>query len=653
MGSTTIQLILHVYLSGVDFKDGCYIESFFKLALGIMRGYQVRKMQTMLQQRNAFLKDPAFKNLFLRIGKRQQAYQLLRQQFMGNLLEITQGNRQQTAAYKGSLFSAAESSKIIDSDKNFIGAKLSPVMGYQLADNLVEGVRNQDVQIEGLDDVVYSAGARFHGYGKSLVKGMNIVFKNVEEDGQAFVKLEFGISPVHRARLEKTIEQIKNISATDMKEFLSLTDSQAQDIDIRTDDPIEMLKQQYYKYFSQFNLREEEILKTVDVHIDKIFSNKTWFHSFLLDIQLMHYISIENLGLITIGSNPNHLGSYNQVVVKVEKDKNLFDIFEVLSLLGLEDALLDSAEQDVQRLKISYLYHTFFSKESYKLEREDIFVDLPVDQLKAEMIKRAPEAELFFQRYLDKMQLKDLLPGMSRYAIAGLEKEAYRAGARFLAVNVITKTDDNDGTEIIRRTASILKTGLFSVKLKDNMGMLFKGLTGDHHLADAVGSLDGVFTQLITENVCKEQMNVSELEYSWFDGRIIFIIDLKALEMGTYQYHTGNFGDKRNYDPDSDFFDEYCSGGSENYPFRENVLEFIQKENQKFSEENEVISGGRILPQWIKGVIVRSEKLKQDLIAFLINQKIIINGQILRQNINHFIHVTDHFSEDLVPAVQI
>ncbi len=567
--SYLIQIVLQAYLGQQDLQNGRFIEGICKLIMGIARSYQTKNIYHLIQKRNDFFKDQVFQEFFSRIRKRQQAYQLLR---------------------------------------------------HRLAGNLSESVENQDVKIEGLDADVHSAGACFHGYGKSLVKGMNIVFKNVEEDGKEFVELKFKISYAHRAKLQQVLDNLENLPEEKIQEFLKLAGSQADNITINTKSCSDPAKFDCWDEF--FGLKE------------------------------MFYVDIASLGSIFIGCDSRHLGLYNQVVVKIEKNKNLFDLYEMLSLLGLEDAVLESVEEDVQRLKLGHLYHNMFPKEAYKLDREDVYADLSVAKLKAEMIKRAPEAKAVFERYLDKMQLEELLPGMKRYAISGLEKEAYEIGGRFLAVNIIA---DNK-KDIVKRTASILKTGLFSANLKEELGFSFKGLNGG--FSNMIGGSDGVFAQLITENACKAKMDVDELEYSWFNGKMILLIDLQALRIGTYQYHTDNFGDKRAFDSicdsdsDSDFEDdEYWI--SESYPTRENILEFIKRENEDFSEENEVIVFGRVLPQWIKGVIIQNEQLRQELITFLIHQKIVVDGQILGQKVASFFHVTDHFSENLMPFVQV
>lgn len=556
--SYLVQVVLNAYLAGIDIKEGRLIEASGKLAMGTVRGYQAQQVYLSIQRRNLLLKGDLFKKLFENIKKSRETYQLL---------------------------------------------------SHRLAGNLEGTIQEDEVILEDINGTKYNTGSHYHGYGKGLVKGMNVDVQIKNIKGKEIIELDFKMSHVHRERLETLITQMKEASEPQLKEFLSLTNSQAKSV-------------------------------YIDNAGEDFDPDMFWFGADRLKSE--HLIEIVGLGSLAVGSNQSHIGSYNHLFVRMEADKTLFDMYELLALFDLEDALLSSAEDDIERLKLGHLYHTLFPKEAYSLERDPFYFEASLEELKMEMIRRAPEAEKAFALYLDKMQLQDILPGRQRYAIQGLGKDVRALGGRTL-VSTLMATDNESKESLLQRVGSILKMGMFSLESRQKMGMAEKGLNGS--FSDFVGGSDSVFTQMISDSVCEEKMPIDELEYIWFaDEPILVLIDLEqAVETGTYQYHDDNFGIRQGGTDSFWWWDEPP------YPNREGILEFAKNENENFSWSNEVMVKERILPQMIKGLVVQNEYLKQEIINYLIKKDMIHDGKILQMEVDQFIRVADHFSEELVP----
>src|SRR6185503_19683236 len=110
-------------------------------------------------------------------------------------------------------------------------------------------------------------------------------------------------------------------------------------------------------------------------------------------------ISFAGLRTIVIGASPAYPNLYDRIKVTTLEGKNLYQLHELLSFFNLDDALVSSSYVDIERLKIGHLFRTFYPKEATLLERSQPFFTLPIEELKAAMIEKAPEMEQLFTTY--------------------------------------------------------------------------------------------------------------------------------------------------------------------------------------------------------------------------------------------------------------
>jgi hypothetical protein len=240
--------------------------------------------------------------------------------------------------------------------------------------------------------------------------------------------------------------------------------------------------------------------------------------------------------------------------------------------------------------------------------------------------------EEVFATYYHRMKPEAIIGGRIRYRIEGLSEAAYKEGARALTA-ALTGAYDNDN-ELFARVASMIRMGMLSTEVRNSAEMNKNGLGAGFDYYS--GGADSVYTQLLTENACKEKLPLDDLYYS----KVRFLISLDALEMGTYQYHDDSFGN-RLYDGGWGWFDgEYAQ--------RDNILEFIREEQNSFNRRNEVMLKERLDASFFKGIIVSDEKTKLDLISYLEKQNLIQNHSILDIAVDKFIRVGTHLSEELV-----
>lgn len=480
------------------------------------------------------------------------------------------------------------------------GRQATHLLSHPLT-SLKEKIDLKEVVLSDINDNEFHFGSHFHGNGGSLVKGENLIFRTKVIDGKEIIELDFKVNHAFRNNLQKAISELKAIKPKEMREMLSLSGSHAEEISFQSG-----------SFFPSDT------------------NNNPYFQ-----IGNAQEIKVKGLGSILIGSSVEEPNLYDRVVVRLDANHTFFHLHELLAFVNLERALPLSTKDDIDRLKLGHLFRTFFPKEATPFERTEIFFSLPLEELKQKMFEKAPEMKHIFDTYFHKMKEEHLFDGRVRYRIEGLADAAREQGARALTAAVLGSYTDE---ELYERTASIIRMGMLSTEVRHENGFDQHGLGGSgfDYLS---GGADSVYTQMFTEKNCKEQMDINRLSYY---SKIRFLISLDALELGTYQYHTDNFGD-RTYDTHSWFW--FPSA----YKTRENILEFIQKEQTgPFHSGHEIMLKERLAPSFFTGIIVQNEKTKSELIDYFSRTGLIQNGQILNSPVDRFIRVGTKVTEELI-----
>ena len=439
----------------------------------------------------------------------------------------------------------------------------------------------------------FNFGAHFHAYGKGSVKGMNLEFRTQLIDGKKMTELDFKVNHVFREHLQSIISEMQEFSSPELREFLALSNSHAKDIRIENV-PLKLSPQ--------------------------------------IEIGRAWKISFDGLGSVHIGASIEHPNLYDRVKVIIEEEKSLYELHELLSFFNLGDALRISSPEDIERLKVGQLFRIFYPTEATLLERNQAFFTLPVDQLKAEILQKIPDMREKFDAYLEKMQAREILPGRIRYSVPGLGEEVHKLGGRAL----ITTLTGASGDESLDRVVSILKMGMLASEMRYSHDMRVSGLSPS--LDFYTGGADSVFTQFLTEKNFREAMDLNDLY--WGDVRLLFSLDV--LEAGTYQYHYDAFGSRQI---------DWMWGG---YLGRPDILAFTEVEQAYgFNFGNEVMIKERISPEMIKGLIVPTTQMRDDLIVRLKLRNAVILDKagcesIFNIPLERFVHVGTHLSEGML-----
>ncbi len=447
-------------------------------------------------------------------------------------------------------------------------------------------IGKEGVILEDGNGKAYDFGTNLHGHGKQLVKGMNVTLRDQGDRAS----LDFKINHVFRDRLEKTLVAMSSYSQEEIKDLLKLSGSHA----------------------TNFKITKANIE----------------FNDWLPDSN-SYEIHLEGLGKITIGADPNCITLYDKISIQMEKGKNLYDFHEALAFLNLEDALRQSANEDVERMKLGHLFRIFKPRDATPFERTESFFSLSLEDFKKEILTLSPEMESIFAKYLPKMELREIVPGRMRFAIDGLSDELTAKGALGLTAGLMGA---GSAQETYERVASILKMGMMSSETRRDNHVGRPGLSwGADYFT---GGADSVFTQIVTDK------NKSYNDF-WYHSDVRFLISPKALENGTYQYHDDAFGTRKTW----------AWWLEAMYLERDNIFEFLDTERASFRGDNEVMLKERLAPELITGIVVNDFKMKNGILNYLRDKNIVQldssgNETIFSKPVDEFISVGNKIRQD-------
>lgn len=321
-------------------------------------------------------------------------------------------------------------------------------------------------------------GAHFFPFGGPIVKGMNLVLL---DRGGGLVELNFNINRVHKNHLMKIIRTYKSIPQGQLALFPFFLNANPNKLTLTT------------------------VRKPLAT--GENFSAST-FH--ILDWQGAS---------VTIAERKDNLygNITGRITLKLHRTTPLQKVHELLAVFGLARALKSSTAIEVERMKIGQLFRAYYPRLATPFERTAQFFTLPLTQLKALIIKKAPNMKRRLTNELPLMYPVDTVPGRKRFAIPTLVQKVEKLGA--VAVTHSTKPN---------LLPDALKTGLLSQEIRGEYLRAVENATADWQN----GSLDVIFTKLTT----KKEIN----EY----GNFTLIISPRVLTTNPYQFLKDGYGDR-------------------------------------------------------------------------------------------------------------
>jgi len=435
--------------------------------------------------------------------------------------------------------------------------------------NLQGAVAHRKIIFSNAQNKPIDFGSHFHGYGKEVVKGANLCFRTKQVNGKEVVELDLRINHVFRAKLEGLLDRLKQMDPGQMNELLTVFHSHATGIRIE----------------------------------------KALFPVGSQNFGPAQRIVFEGIGSITVGGSSFYPNLHGRMLIQMDPGQSIFAMHEMLSILDLDDALRISSQDDLMRMKLGLLFRTFFPREALPFERSEEFFKLPIPELQEEMIKRVPGMQSVLNDYLDKMELREILPGRMRYAIPGLADLARAKGATALTA-AVTSSNKLDAI------GSVLKMGLLSSDIRFTNRIQESGASSNYDFY--TGGSDSVFTQLATQKPFE----------SYYGSPYKFLISLEALETGTYQYFYDEFGSRETDDSYSPYFT------------RPGIGEFLDAASlHPLNGGHEIMIKERVPPSLIQGIVAESATYKTALLEHLYRAGLVTNETILGVPVDQFVTV--------------
>jgi hypothetical protein len=256
-------------------------------------------------------------------------------------------------------------------------------------------------------------------------------------------------------------------------------------------------------------------------------------------------ITFGNIGKIRIGNDKDINALYNQVQVELNVDENsnndngvgLSKLHAMVSLLGVGPVVCKSRDQDEERLKIGLIFHTFFPREAFEMERKANFYSMSIEDLKKEICKTDPKRKELLEKYLgpeSPLQKQQVYPGKEAYVFTDMAQNLRKQGAVGLMSGVGVEQPFPVVADII---VKMFEAGAAkSSKSRFQEGLFQEGASSD--VDYSAGGSDSVFTRMVTEN-----WKDSLIDPCLYHGPIQIFWKLEAANVaGTYASVSDTFG---------------------------------------------------------------------------------------------------------------
>lgn len=396
------------------------------------------------------------------------------------------------------------------------------------------------------------------------------------------------------------------------------------------------------------------------------------------------WIEIEGVGNIIVHTDPAFHSYYNRVDLQLYEQSNqgpngLRNMQSILSTLGLGTVLCPSRPEDEERKKTFILLHAYFPKLSYEMERDPENYRISAEELRTKIISQEPKTAELFTKYLDEhpelLVKTEMYPGRQTYMIAdmGDQIREHACGLLFGTKAVTCRYLSWGGNREEAETK-------FHVIAKDYVQKLKAGVTmesnreayvsrgdqvgGTSPVDDAkVGGLDCVFTRIIPKGY-DGKIDMDKDDMPFCDSGIRVLVDADVMGYAScYALQTDSFGARielpyEKHDNDSPGYAHRWSlpefalkmqEYAEKDIRRKQAGQLLQKSPRQSALQNEVMIRDLISTQFIRGLLVPRQEMKDILVdefrqAGCIEQRdgvecVVLPGCV--KPIDEFIHVGD------------
>jgi hypothetical protein len=445
---------------------------------------------------------------------------------------------------------------------------------------------------ENSQEVNSDQGTYIHGFGRGLVKGMNLhLQRGTSPDGTSLTTLSFKVNTLALSHFQKPV-------SIPMGKIAEISPVQNPKVEISFSSLLVLTDIKLIFHIQQFLNSVSDCTLTIDgIGSLKVIGHRGLRIANVIKVSLPGKLSIED-----------------------------FRIF--LSLFGLEEAITPSRPEDIEKMKLHFLFKCLYPREAYTLERDETVATLTVEQLKIKMVALAPPMKQYIQDH--PLQPVEIVPGYVRYSLP-ISRQVYALGGRALTAMLSREATEKKGEiatqqldpKTLDRLIDIFRNGMVAERLEE--------------LSDAEGD-SRIKTQMVWKHDVEKFKKLEKFRDA-DEGEVRLYLSLKALNRGSCQYNRGLI--------------RGTSFEHEAYKHRKSILEFMthfpfwKKEAIK---THEILIPDRIFPKEIRGISVATESMRNQIIDHLRKHQLIhnetINGIPLHTFISTQPHVPAHLNQE-------
>lgn len=325
----------------------------------------------------------------------------------------------------------------------------------------------------------------------------------------------------------------------------------------------------------------------------------------------------------------------NEVAIEFNSNQppggSLTLLHQMATAVGLGPIVLPTPPQEIKRLKMAFLFRTFFPAKAFPMERMKEFYEIPINHLQEWIESYEQGMKAIFKKYfIDKPDLlveEETYPGKRTWSIRDLSEQVRVQGGWGLMASVGNGRTFESAAQSV---CPLLRSGALSTHDRYRAGLIIPGASSEVDLQ--YGGGDYVFSRLIGNPL-------SNCPISSYDmvGSLQVLYDLEAINSGAFAYEKDRYGAKHESSP--------------HYEYYKNRLDLPNFTNELSAtrRSNEVMVKGRIDPRYIRGLVVQSHHFKNVLLKTLRQEGLVIarNGKefIMGKPVDEFIHVGRCFKE--------
>jgi hypothetical protein len=261
-------------------------------------------------------------------------------------------------------------------------------------------------QMAGQQDLAQK-GLKFSGLDSGELKQGTISFRKRQISGQKKIQAVFRVPPYARANMNKTLSAIHS----NLPAFISSLPPNIKSTVKILNDVEDGYQGEVAGEFRQ-NLKDGLVMgKAIE-------------------------IQFQGIGSVKVGNDPREASLYQRFTVEIDANQPpgqaMNKMQAMLNSLGMGYILGEELPEEIERKKIACLFHTFYPKDAFSMEREQIFYEMSPSYLQEEIVKRVPAMKEVFANYLDNsnlLKLEEMSPNYSVLSINDLSDHMQKVGA--------------------------------------------------------------------------------------------------------------------------------------------------------------------------------------------------------------------------------